>query len=90
MYAGNPDVPDDVFADVLKQIKDFVRTRVVPREVEIMTTDAIPHDVRALAAERGLFGYAIPQGGKASASTSSRTSRSPWSSATRHWPSGRC
>jgi acyl-CoA dehydrogenase len=61
MYTGNPDVPDDLFADVLKQIKDFVRTRVVPREFEIMTTDAIPHDVRALAAEMGLFGYAIPQ-----------------------------
>jgi acyl-CoA dehydrogenase len=61
MYTGNPDVPDDLFADVLKQIKDFVRTRVVPREVEIMTTDAIPRDVRALAAEMGLFGYAIPQ-----------------------------
>jgi acyl-CoA dehydrogenase len=61
MYTGNPDVPDDLFADVLKQIKDFVRTRVVPREFEIMTTDAIPHDIRALAAEMGLFGYAIPQ-----------------------------
>jgi acyl-CoA dehydrogenase len=61
MYSGNPDVPGDVFADVLKQIKDFVRTRVVPREFEIMTTDAIPDELRAQAAEMGLFGYAIPQ-----------------------------
>jgi acyl-CoA dehydrogenase len=61
MYTGNPDVPDDVFADVLKQIGDFVRTRVVPRELEIMSTDAIPDDLRAQAAEMGLFGYAIPQ-----------------------------
>ena len=62
MYTpGNPDVPDDVFADVLKQITDFVRTRVMPRELEIMTTDAIPADLRAQAAEMGLFGYAIPQ-----------------------------
>jgi acyl-CoA dehydrogenase len=61
MYTGNPDVPDDDFTDILKQVKDFVRTRVVPREAEIMATDAIPHDVRALAAEMGLFGYAIPQ-----------------------------
>lgn len=61
MYSGNPDVPDDVFTDVLKQVKDFVRTRVVPREVEIMTTDAIPDDLRSSAAEMGLFGYAIPQ-----------------------------
>jgi acyl-CoA dehydrogenase len=61
MYSGNPDVPEDVFADVLKQIKDFVRTRVVPRESDIMTTDAIPGDLRSSAAEMGLFGYAIPQ-----------------------------
>ncbi|HEY5855427.1 MAG TPA: acyl-CoA dehydrogenase family protein, partial [Aldersonia sp.] len=57
----NPDVPDDVFADVVKQISEFVRTRVVPRELEIMTADAIPADLRAQAAEMGLFGYAIPQ-----------------------------
>ena len=61
MYSGNPDVPDDVFADVLKQITHFVRDRVVPRELEIMTTDAIPADLRAQAANMGLFGYAIPQ-----------------------------
>ncbi|MBE1577636.1 acyl-CoA dehydrogenase family protein [Amycolatopsis roodepoortensis] len=61
MYTGNPDVPGDVFADVLAQIDDFVRTRVMPRELEIMSTDAIPADLRAQAAEMGLFGYAIPQ-----------------------------
>ncbi|MGY1883951.1 acyl-CoA dehydrogenase family protein [Blastococcus sp. SYSU DS0753] len=61
MYTGNPDVPDDVFADVRKQVQDFVRTRVVPREYEIMTSDAIPPDLRAEAADMGLFGYAIPQ-----------------------------
>ncbi len=61
MYTGNPDVPDDVFADVLKAITDFVRNRVVPRELEIMATDAIPDDLRLQAAEMGLFGYAIPQ-----------------------------
>ncbi|PXW31892.1 UNVERIFIED_CONTAM: acyl-CoA dehydrogenase [Williamsia faeni] len=57
----NPDVPDDVFADILKQVNQFVRTRVVPRELEIMNTDAIPDDLRSQAAEMGLFGYAIPQ-----------------------------
>jgi acyl-CoA dehydrogenase len=61
MYSGNPDVPDDVFADVLKQIRDFVRHRVVPRELEIMNSDAIPDDLRSQTAEMGLFGYAIPQ-----------------------------
>ena len=57
----NPDVPDDVFADVLKQITHFVRSRVVPRELEIMNTDSIPDDLRKQSAEMGLFGYAIPQ-----------------------------
>ena len=61
MYTGNPDVPDDVFSDVLKQISVFVRTKVMPRELEIMATDAIPADLRGQAAEMGLFGYAIPQ-----------------------------
>ncbi|MDV6230682.1 acyl-CoA dehydrogenase family protein [Rhodococcus cercidiphylli] len=57
----NPDVPDDVFADVLKQISQFVRSRVVPRELEIMNNDSIPDDLRQQSAEMGLFGYAIPQ-----------------------------
>ncbi|MDT5180023.1 MAG: acyl-CoA dehydrogenase, partial [Mycobacterium sp.] len=61
MYLGNPDVPDDVFSDVLKQISVFVRTKVMPRELEIMATDAIPADLRSQAAHMGLFGYAIPQ-----------------------------
>ena len=59
--ASLPEVPDDVFADVLKQISVFVRTKVMPRELEIMATDAIPDDLRTQAAEMGLFGYAIPQ-----------------------------
>ena len=61
MYTGNPDVPDDVFSDVLKQISVFVHTKVMPRELEIMATDAIPADLRTQAADMGLFGYAIPQ-----------------------------
>jgi acyl-CoA dehydrogenase len=61
MYTGNPDVPDDVFVDVKKQINDFVRNRVIPRELEIMATDSIPDDLRAAAVNMGLFGYAIPQ-----------------------------
>ncbi|WP_406690075.1 acyl-CoA dehydrogenase family protein [Saccharopolyspora sp. ID03-671] len=55
------EVPDDVFRDVLAQVSDFVRSRVLPRETEIMNTDAIPADLRAQAADMGLFGYAIPQ-----------------------------
>nr|WP_296766525.1 acyl-CoA dehydrogenase family protein [Rhodococcus sp. (in: high G+C Gram-positive bacteria)] len=59
--ADNPDVPDDVFADVLDQIRRFVRSRVVERELDIMNADAIPDDLRSAAADMGLFGYAIPQ-----------------------------
>jgi acyl-CoA dehydrogenase len=48
------------FAFIHQQVRDFVRTAVVPRENEIMRTDAIPDDIRSAAAEMGLFGYAIP------------------------------
>lgn len=61
MKTQNPDVPDDVFADVLKQVAHYVRSRVVPREVEIMNTDTIPDELRAQSAAMGLFGYALPQ-----------------------------
>ena len=60
MVTYTPEVDDDVFAEILKQINHFVRSRVVPRENEIMADDAIPADLRAQAAEMGLFGYAIP------------------------------
>jgi acyl-CoA dehydrogenase len=56
-----PEVSDDLFAEVMHQIDDFVRTRVVPRELEIMATDTIPDDLRSQAKAMGLFGYAIPQ-----------------------------
>jgi acyl-CoA dehydrogenase len=49
------------FAGILAATRDFVRTRVVPRESEIMAADAIPQDLREAAARLGLFGYAIPQ-----------------------------
>src|SRR5687768_11331482 len=61
MYTGNPEVPDDVFTDVVVQVRDFVRHRVVPREPEILATESVPVDIRADAARMGLFGYALPQ-----------------------------
>ena len=45
---------------IRQQVHDFVRTRVVPREIEIMRDDRVPDDLRTAAAEMGLFGYAIP------------------------------
>ena len=41
-------------------MRRFVRHDVVPRENEIMAADRIPDDLRAAAAQMGLFGYAIP------------------------------
>ena len=41
--------------------REFVRDAVVPREREIADTNAVPDDLRAQAAEMGLFGYAIPE-----------------------------
>jgi acyl-CoA dehydrogenase len=43
-----------------RQVRDFIRTKVVPRENEIMRGDRIPDDLRSAAADMGLFGYAIP------------------------------
>jgi acyl-CoA dehydrogenase len=48
------------FADILAQVRRFVRSDVVPRENEIMADNRIPDDLRAAAADMGLFGYAIP------------------------------
>ncbi|KID28512.1 acyl-CoA dehydrogenase family protein [Prauserella rugosa] len=55
------EVGDDDFADILAATRDFVRTKVIPRENEIMEADAIPGDLREQVAGMGLFGYAIPQ-----------------------------
>ncbi len=49
------------FADILAQVRAFVREDVLPREQEIADTDAIPDDIRRAAKDMGLFGYAIPQ-----------------------------
>jgi acyl-CoA dehydrogenase len=54
-------VSADDFRLILDQVRDFIRTRVVPREQEIADTNAIPEDLRKQAAEMGLFGYAIPE-----------------------------
>ncbi len=52
--------PDD-FAQIKDAVREFIRTRVVPREQEIAELDAIPEDIRQAAKDIGLFGYAIGQ-----------------------------
>lgn len=54
-------VSDEDFADILSATREFVRGVVVPREQEILDTDAIPDEIRQTAKDMGLFGYAIPQ-----------------------------
>ena len=54
-------VDADDFAEILAQVKQFVRSVVMPREDEILATDRIPDDIRDQAKEMGLFGYAIPE-----------------------------
>ena len=48
------------FGEVRDAVRRFVREKVLPREDEIEQTDAIPADLRAAAADLGLFGYALP------------------------------
>lgn len=59
--AASTQVGPEDFAEILKATREFVRTRVVPRENEIMESDAVPDDIREAARSLGLFGYAIPQ-----------------------------
>lgn len=56
-----PEVSAEDFTSVRDLVADFVHTKVIPREQEILDADAVPDDLRAQAAEIGLFGYAIPQ-----------------------------
>lgn len=54
-------VSADDFAEILDATRQFVRSAVLPREIEIAESDAVPDDLRARAKAMGLFGYAIPQ-----------------------------
>ena len=58
---GGAEVDADDFADIHATVREFIRTKVVPREREIADGDAIPADLRQAAKDVGLFGFAIPQ-----------------------------
>ncbi|WP_242610912.1 acyl-CoA dehydrogenase family protein [Blastococcus saxobsidens] len=49
------------FRQVKDAVRQLVRESVVPREEQIEDEDRIPDDLRAQAAEMGLFGYALPE-----------------------------
>jgi acyl-CoA dehydrogenase len=58
---AEPDVSDADFSDILDATRQFIRSVVMPRELEIMTDNRVPDDIRDQAKKMGLFGYAIPQ-----------------------------
>ncbi|MGY1914309.1 acyl-CoA dehydrogenase family protein [Blastococcus sp. SYSU DS0973] len=49
------------FRQVKDAVRQLIRESVVPREEQIEDEDRIPDDLRAQAAEMGLFGYALPE-----------------------------
>lgn len=46
---------------ILNEVRRFVRTEVLPREAEMDETDTVPSSLRQLAADMGLFGFALPE-----------------------------
>lgn len=59
--AITPEVGEHDFRDILDATREFVRSVVMPRELEIMNANRIPDDIRDQTKAMGLFGYAIPQ-----------------------------
>ena len=55
------EVGEQDFQDILAATRDFVRTVVMPRELEIANDNRVPDDIRDETKKMGLFGYAIPQ-----------------------------
>ena len=49
------------FRQIRDAVRELVREQVVPLEERIEDDDAIPDQLRAQAAEMGLFGYALPE-----------------------------
>ncbi len=58
---ADAEVSDQDFGDILDATRHFVRSVVIPRELEIMNDNQVPDDIRDQAKKMGLFGYAIPQ-----------------------------
>ncbi len=49
------------FRQVRDAVRQLVREVVVPLEERIEEEDRVPDELRARAAEMGLFGYALPE-----------------------------
>src|SRR5258708_24721029 len=57
---ADPAVSETDFRDILDATRHFIRSAVMPRELEIMADNRVPDDIRDQAKKMGLFGYAIP------------------------------
>jgi acyl-CoA dehydrogenase len=53
-------VEPDVFHEMVREIRRFVREQVVPLEAEIDERDEIPDRIRQQARDLGLYGFSIP------------------------------
>lgn len=51
---------DEAFGEMLREVRRFVRDRVVPLEPQIEEQDEIPERIRSQAKDLGLFGFTIP------------------------------
>jgi acyl-CoA dehydrogenase len=51
----------ETFSVLLASVERFVRERLIPREAEVVETDAIPPDLLAGMRDMGLFGLTIPE-----------------------------
>jgi acyl-CoA dehydrogenase len=54
-------VSSEDFVDILDGLRQFIRGKVIPLERQIAEEDEIPQELRDLAKDMGLFGYAIDQ-----------------------------
>src|SRR4051794_41506744 len=50
----------DVFREMVREVRRFVREQVVPLETRIDESDEIPERIREQAKELGLYGFALP------------------------------
>jgi acyl-CoA dehydrogenase len=54
-------VDSEEFEEIRSLVRGFIRTTVLPAEMEIEEKDEIPPEIRQAAKNMGLFGFALPQ-----------------------------
>ena len=51
----------EAFEEIRSLVRGFIRTTVLPAEMDIEEKDEIPPEIRQAAKNMGLFGFALPQ-----------------------------